>query len=67
MSVYENACGKFWLEVGDPHPMWVQMDIEGMKAPGRITSADLYDLKHLVDRAIAAVEAEERKIERRRG
>ncbi len=67
MTVYRNRCGKFQINVRDPHPMWVEItDPEDADEgfPRHVTSADLYDLKHLVDRAIEAVEATERETAR---
>lgn len=55
MAVYENRAGRFVLTVSEPSPMWVSLaDDEGFR---HIKSDDLYDLRHLIDRAIAAVEA----------
>lgn len=70
MSVYRNRCGKFELELTSPSPMWAKLyeaeDQEHLDMFRFIhaTSADLYDLKHLIDRAIAAAEAEEHRRER---
>lgn len=67
MTVYVNECGKFAITISEPHPMWAEVRIDGDRVPGHLTSADLYDLKHLIDRAIIAAEAKERDIDRLRG
>lgn len=52
MNVYHNRCGPFEIEVSEPSPMWVKITHDG-----HIKATDLYDLRHLVERAIAAAEA----------
>lgn len=48
--------------------MWVKLtEPDGEGFPRHVTSEDLCDLKHLVDQAMKAVEAEERRIERLHG
>jgi hypothetical protein len=62
--VYENKCGPFTLKVSDPHPMWVTIQHEQWGKGQEIDGArieQLRDLKHLIDRAIAAAEERERK------
>lgn len=67
MSVYRNTCGRFAIELTDPSPMWVKITGRdgGDGFPCHITSVDLYDLRYLVERAIAAAEERERDLARR--
>jgi hypothetical protein len=63
MSVYKNTAGPFTIEVSEPSPMWVKIKCNTWRETEieAVTTAALYDLRHLVDRAIAAAEAKERK------
>ena len=58
--IYERQCGKWELSVSEPHPAWVTITLA--EEPDRPTFRllrieDLVDLRHLIDRAIAAADA----------
>jgi hypothetical protein len=59
VSVFDKACGKFTVTVSDGWPMWVKLGFDGADLGCSIRSTDLYDLRYLVDRAIAAAEERE--------
>lgn len=59
--IYVNRCGKWSIEVSEPHPAWVTLSYQDSRGDepttvrhGRIE--DLTDLRHLIDRAIAAAD-----------
>lgn len=52
--IYANKCGGWQIEVSDPHPAWVTLTW-GAAELRHITVEDLRDLRHLIDRAEAAI------------
>ena len=52
--IYENVCGQWKIHVSDPHPAWVTLEFGGIALP-HIKVEDLRDLRHLIDRAEAAI------------
>jgi hypothetical protein len=54
--IYQNQCGQFRIDVSDPHPAWVTITSHGVELR-HIKVEDLRDLRHLIDRAEAAIVA----------
>ena len=54
--IYGNKCGGWCIEVTDPHPAWVTLSW-GAAGLRHIKVEDLRDLRHLIDRAEAAIVA----------
>jgi hypothetical protein len=54
--IYRNTCGKWQIEVADPHPAWITLTFEE-RGWTLIKVEDLRDLRHLIDRAEAKIVA----------
>lgn len=57
MSVYRNTAGNWTVDVSEPWPMWVTLRYGPEDILHGVRAHELYDLKHLIDRAIIAAEA----------
>jgi hypothetical protein len=54
--IYGNKCGGWVIEVSDPHPAWVTLTW-GAAELRCLKVEDLRDLRHIINRAEAAIGA----------